>query len=92
MDRSHRSSGQVLLSAGGPSVTRTLSMHLFSRVSEFNPWAMCLVLQIVFPPPPIKAASMRVTRVSFVICYFFSFVIIYYLLFICYLFIISEFR
>jgi hypothetical protein len=37
----------VLLNAGGPSVTRTLAMHLFSRMSEFNPWAMCLVLQIV---------------------------------------------
>lgn len=45
---------EVLLSAGGPSVTRTLAMHLFSRVSEFNPWAMCLVLQIALRHSPTE--------------------------------------
>jgi dolichyl-phosphate-mannose--protein O-mannosyl transferase len=69
----------VLLSAGGPSVTRTLAMHLFSRVSEFNPWAMCLVLQIV--SSPLTASSMRVTRILFVICYLLL-VILFYKLFI----------
>ena len=80
MARSHHLSGQVLLSAGGPSVTRTLAMHLFSRVSEFNPWAMCLVLQIVFPLLPSRP-PVCVSHVFLLL-----FVVIYYSFVICFLF------
>jgi len=48
---------QVLCTAGGLSLTRTLAMQLFSRLGEFNPYAIYLVLQNVHPPHSLPVSS-----------------------------------